>query len=390
MWPSPAPPGAGLGQRRHNPNTGKIRAETLCRTGLWLREVTAPYGCPMLVDLRSDTVTKPTRSMRAALAAADVGDDIYGEDPTVRRLEETVAALFDKPAAVFVPSGTMGNQICLRLLCVPGEEVICDADAHVVTYEEAGAAVHGGLQTRTVVTERGLLEPAAVARQIRPGGWGAVPTRAVAVEQTHNRGGGAVYPLDTLTQLRGLTREHDVALHCDGARIWNAHVATGTSLASYGALFDTLSVCLSKGLGAPVGSLVVCTSEQATTARTLRRRLGGGWRQAGVLAAAGLYALEHHVDRLEDDHERAGRLAETLAEAAPGVCDPEQVETNIVVLDLSVTPYSTPELVAAARAEGVLLTALGPRRARLVTHLDVDDEAVDQAGKLLAQLLTSG
>lgn len=352
--------------------------------------VTAPYGGPMLVDLRSDTVTKPTAGMRAAMAAAEVGDDVYGEDPTVRRLEETVAALFGKQAAVFVPSGTMGNQICLRLLCAPGDEVLCDADAHVVTYEGGGAAAHGGLQTRTVVTERGLLAPAEVARQIRHVEWGTVPTRVVAIEQTHNRGGGAVYPLDTLTHLRGLTREQNVALHCDGARVWNAHVATGTSLASYGSLFDTLSVCLSKGLGAPVGSLVVCAADQADYARVLRRRLGGAWRQAGVLAAAGLYALEHHVDRLEQDHERAGRLAETLAEAAPGICDPEQVQTNIVVLDLSVTPFSAPDLVAAAKADGVLVSALGPRRARLLTHLDLDDEAVEGAGKLLAQVLGGG
>jgi threonine aldolase len=354
----------------------------------WSRLEPGPYGGPMLVDLRSDTVTRPTPGMRAAMSAAEVGDDCYGEDPAVRRLEETVAALFDKQAAVFVPSGTMGNQICLRLLCDPADEVLCDADAHVVTYEGGGAAQHGGLQTRTVVTERGLLQPAEVARQIRHSEWGTVPTRVVAVEQTHNRGGGAVYPLDTLTQLRGLTREQDVALHCDGARIWNAHVATGTSLATYGSLFDTLSVCLSKGLGAPVGSLVVCTADQAAAARTLRRRLGGGWRQAGVLAAAGLYALEHHVDRLENDHECAARLADTLADVAPGICDPEQVETNIVVLDLSVTPFSAPELVAAAKADGVLVSALGPRRARLVTHLDVDDEAVDSAGKVLAQLLS--
>ncbi|MGH8870053.1 MAG: threonine aldolase family protein [Actinomycetes bacterium] len=344
----------------------------------------------MLVDLRSDTVTKPTPGMRAAMAAADVGDDVYGEDPSVRRLEDTVAALFDKPAAVFVPTGTMGNQICLRLVCPPADEVLCDADAHVVTYEGGGAAQHGGLQTRTVVTERGLLSPAEVARQIRTPQWGTVVTRAVAVEHTHNRGGGAVYPLATLTELRGLTREHDVALHCDGARVWNAHVTTGTSLASYGALFDTMSVCLSKGLGAPVGSLVVCDAEKADEARTLRRRLGGSWRQAGVLAAAGLYAIEHHVQRLADDHTRAKRLAGQLSDAAPGSCDPDAVETNIVPLDLSVTPWTTTSLVAAAREDGVLVSPIGPRRARLVTHLDLDDEAVDTAAKVLGQLLASG
>jgi len=343
----------------------------------------------MLADLRSDTVTTPTPAMRTAMAAAEVGDDVYGEDPSVRRLEETVAALFGKDAAVFVPSGTMGNQVCLRLVCPPAGEVLCDADAHVVTYEGGGAAQHGGLQTRTIVTERGLLSPADVAQQVRTAAWGTVVTHAVAVEHTHNRGGGAVYPLSTLTELRGVTAEHEVHLHCDGARIWNAHVATGTSLGTYGALFDTLSVCLSKGLGAPVGSLVVCDADKADEARVLRRRLGGGWRQAGVLAAAGLYALGHHVDRLAEDHDRAGRLADVLADAAPGVCDPDLVETNIVPLDLSVTPWTATDLVRAARDEGVLVSALGPRRVRLVTHLDVDADAVESAAKVLAALLTS-
>jgi threonine aldolase len=339
------------------------------------------------IDLRSDTVTTPTESMRAAMAAADVGDALLGEDPSVARLEETVAAVFDRPAAVFVPTGTMGNQICLRLGCPPAEEVLCDADAHVVTYEHGGAAQHGAVQTRTLVSERGLLDPAAVARQMRPAGWHTVATRAVAVEQTHNRGGGAVYPLATLRELRGLTHEHGVVLHCDGARVWNAHVATGTSLAGYGALFDTMSVCLSKGLGAPVGSLVVCDEAQAAEARTLRNRLGGGWRQAGVLAAAGLYALQHHVDRLADDHRRARRVAEVLAEAVPGVCEPDEVETNICMLDLTVTPWTTVGLVAAARAEGVLLSGIGPHRARLVTHLGVGDDDAEAAAKTLAALL---
>ena len=291
------------------------------------------------MDLRSDTLTRPTDGMRAAMAAAEVGDDVYGEDPTVNALEERVAGLFGHEAAVFVPSGTMGNQICLRLVCPPAEELICDADAHVVTYEHGGAAQHGGIQTRTV--RGGLMDAATVQAELRPAGWGTVATRAVSVEQTHNRAGGVVHSLAALQKLRAMTAAHGVALHCDGARIWNAAVATGTALSAYGPLFDTMSVCLSKGLGAPVGSLVVTDAAKAAEARTLRKRLGGGMRQAGVLAAAGLYALDHNLERLAEDHERARIIGEAV-----GVVP----ETNIVPIDLTETRYDGPSLAAAARS----------------------------------------
>jgi len=346
-----------------------------------------PAGSRPQVDLRSDTLTRPTAGMRAAMAAAEVGDDVYGEDPTVNALEEKVAGLFGQEAALFVPSGTMGNQICLRLVVPPAEELLCDADAHIVTYEGGGAAQHGGIQTRTLVSARGLLDVAAVEAQLRAPGFGTVPTRAVSVEQTHNRGGGAVYPLGTLVALRELTAGHGMALHCDGARIWNASVASGVQLSAYGELFDTLSVCLSKGLGAPVGSVVVASAAAVAEARVLRRRLGGGMRQAGILAAAGLYALRHHVDRLAEDHARARMLAEVIAEAAPRVVDPAAVETNIVPLDLTSSAYDAATLAAAARAEGVLLSVVGARRVRLVTHLDVDDAAIRRAGAVVARLL---
>ena len=342
---------------------------------------------PALVDLRSDTLTRPTEGMRAAMAAADVGDDVYGEDPTVNALQDDVAELFGKPAALFVPSGTMGNQLCLRLLVPAAEELLCDAEAHIVTYEGGGAAQHGGIQTRTLVASRGLLEPTDVAQQLRPAGYGTVPTRAVAVEQTHNRGGGAVYPLSTLQTLRELTAGVRVALHCDGARIWNASVATGVPLDAYGALFDTLSVCLSKGLGAPVGSLLLGSVEQVAEARVLRRRLGGGMRQVGILAAAGRYALRHHVDRLAEDHARAARLAERIADAAPAVVEPPLVQTNIVPLDLTKSGYDGPTLAARARADGVLISVVGPQRVRLVTSLEVDDAAVNRAGEVVCRAL---
>jgi threonine aldolase len=314
--------------------------------------------------------------MRAAMAAAEVGDDVYGEDPTVNALEERVAALFGHEAAVFVPTGTMGNQVCLRVICPPAEELLCDADAHVVTYEHGGAAQHGGIQTRTV--RGGLMDAATVEAELRPAGWGTVATRAVSVEQTHNRGGGAVHSLEALRGLRELTALHGVALHCDGARIWNAAVATGTPLSSYGALFDTLSVCLSKGLGAPVGSVVVTDTARAAEARLLRKRLGGGMRQVGVLAAAGLYALDHHVDRLAEDHARAKVIGEAVG-AVP--------ETNIVPIDLTGSSYDGPQLAAAARDEGVLISVVGPRKVRLVTHLDIDDDGAARAADVMRKLL---
>jgi threonine aldolase len=340
-----------------------------------------------VVDLRSDTVTRPTPDMLRAMASAPTGDDVYGEDPTVNALEERVADLFGHEAAVFVPTGTMGNQICLQLVVAPGEELLCGAEDHVVTYELGGAARYGGISTRTLEAPRGLLDAGAVARQLRPAGWGTVATRAVSVEQTHNRGGGAVHPLEALTALRSLTAEHGVALHCDGARIWNAHVATGVPLAEYGARFDTLSVCMSKGLGAPVGSLVVTDGTRAAQARVLRKRLGGGMRQVGVLAAAAGYALDCHVERLAEDHARARRIATELAGAAPGAVDPAAVETNIVPLDLTGTALDGPALAEKARAEDVLVSVVGPRRARVVTHLDVDDAGAQRAAGVLARLL---
>lgn len=338
-----------------------------------------------LVDLRSDTVTRPTPAMAAAMAHADTGDDVYGEDPTVNALEQRVADLFGHESAVFVPSGTMGNQICLQLVTPPGDELLCGAEDHVVTYELGGAARLGGISTRTLAAARGLITADDVVGQLRPAGWNTVVTRAVSVEQTHNRGGGAVHPLAALQELRAVTAERGVLLHCDGARIWNAHVATGVALSAYGELFDTVSVCMSKGLGAPVGSLVVTDGARAQQARVLRKRLGGGMRQAGVLAAAALHALDHHVERMADDHARARRLAGSLAPA--GVVDPSVVETNIVPLDLAGASLDGPGLAAAAKAQGVLVSVVGPRRARLVTHLDVDDDAVDRAADVLSRLL---
>jgi threonine aldolase len=331
-----------------------------------------------LIDLRSDTVTTPTPAMRRAMAEAEVGDDVYGEDPTVNALEERVAGLFGHEAALFVPSGTMGNQIGLRLVCEPGQEVLCDSEAHIVTYEMGAAAAIFGISTRTVVSDGGRLDAAQLIEQVRPhGNWHLTATAAVAVENTHNRGGGLVQPLDQLQELWSWSRSAGVNVHLDGARIFNASVASGVDLATYGRLADTASVCLSKGLGAPIGSVIVASAERIATARLWRKRLGGGMRQVGVLAAAGLHALDHHLARLAEDHEHAQLLAQRL-----GV-DPASVDTNIVVLD----GVAAPVIAEAAKAQGVLVSQVGPRRIRLVTHLGIDRAGVDRAADVLSELL---
>ncbi|WP_422631962.1 threonine aldolase family protein [Pseudokineococcus basanitobsidens] len=340
--------------------------------------------------MRSDTVSRPTAAMRAAMAAAEVGDDVYGEDPTTTALEERVAALLGHEAAVFAPSGSMTNVLGVRTLVEPGQELICDSLAHVVRAELGAHAALGGVTTRTWPSvprpgaPAGLVDPDVVEAMLTPdAGPYLVSTAAVAVENTHNFGGGTITPLAALADLRERTRAAGVAVHLDGARLWNAAVADGVDLADYGACADTVSVCLSKGLGAPVGSLLAGSAERVARARTLRKRLGGGMRQTGVLAAAGLHALDHHVDRLADDHRRAAALARTCADARPGCVDPAAVRSNIVVLDVP----DAAGVAARAAGRGVRVSSLGPRILRLVTHLDVDDDDAARAGEVLAELL---
>jgi threonine aldolase len=338
----------------------------------------------MPIDLRSDTVTRPTAAMREAMAAAPVGDDVYGEDPTVTALEQRVAELLGQEAAVFTPSGSMANQLGLRLLVQPGQELLCDTDAHVVRAELGAGAAFSGITTRTYAAARGLVDVDVIAALMRPdAGPYLVSTVAVAVENTHNFGGGTVQPLAELERLRTVADDAGLTLHLDGARLWNAHVASGVELPAYGRLFDTVSVCLSKGLGAPVGSLLATTAERVAAARVWRKRLGGGMRQVGILAAAGLHALDHHVDRLADDHRRARRLADLLAEAAPGAVDPATVETNIVVVETD----GAADIVAACREQGVLLSLLDRRHLRAVTHLDAGDDDVERAATVLGPLV---
>ncbi|GAA4252622.1 GntG family PLP-dependent aldolase [Dactylosporangium darangshiense] len=339
----------------------------------------------IVADLRSDTVTRPSAGMRAAMANAEVGDDVYGEDPTVRDLETRVAGLLGHEAGLFLPTGTMANSVAVQTLVPHGGELLCADDAHVVSYEAGAAAVHGGITTRTWNSPDGIIDPAAVAAMIRPGGGFANPTQAIAVEQTANLPGGLIHPLDRLTALHEVARRADVGLHCDGARLWHAHIATGTPLDTYGRLFDTVAVCLSKGLGAPAGSVLVGTPDHIADARRLRLRAGGAMRQAGVLAAGGSYALDHQLAQLAEDHRCARELAKVLA--GLGVVDPARVETNIVLLDLTASRWTGPDLTTAAAERGVLLTAVGPCRVRAVTHRDLTDVQLGHATDVLRRLL---
>jgi threonine aldolase len=333
-----------------------------------------------MIDLRSDTFTRPTPAMRRAMAEAEVGDDVWGEDPTIQRLEAAVAERLGHEAALYVPSGTMGNQICLRLAAPPGTEVLANEDNHILWYEAAAAPVLSGIQLHPVAGSRGTLEPAAARARVRSDRYG-VPTSAIAVEQTHNRAGGAVQPLEVLEELRALADEAGLHLHCDGARIWNASVATGIPLDGYGRLFDSLSVCFSKGLGAPVGSAVVGRRDLVERAREVRHLYGGAMRQAGVLAAAALVALEEQVDRLADDHANAHGLAETVAAAVPGSLDPAAVQTNMVLLAAGAFGTDGPGLVERLAGLGVLAADTDPDRVRLVFSYEVSAEEAERAAK---------
>lgn len=339
-----------------------------------------------VIDLRSDTLTRPSQAMREAMLATPVGDDVYGEDPSVAELEARVAALLGHEAGLFVPTGSMGNLLGIWLLVPPGQEVLCDQQAHIVRAEMGAHAQLHGITTRTWQTSDGIVDARTVQAAIAPdNGPFLVRTAALEVENTHNFGGGTVHSLEALEDIRAVAEMAGLPMHLDGARLWNAHVATGTPLASYGALFDTVNVCLSKGLGAPVGSVLVSTKERIDRARVQRKRLGGGWRQAGMLAAAGLFALEHNIERLADDHRAARSLATAVAEQAPAAVDPSTVPTNIVVVRTG--GLVAAEVVRRAGEQGVALSAVGSHLVRAVTHLDVTDEQCAEAGRVLGGVL---
>ena len=341
-----------------------------------------------LIDLRSDTVTKPSAGMREAMAKALVGDDVYGEDPTINSLEERVAKLFGKEAALFCPSGSLANQLSIRMLVAPGEELITETNSHIVRAELGAGAVFSGITTRTWLASRGLLSADDALNIARPdSGPYLVSTTAIAVENTHNFGGGTVQSIGEIKKLRQESEKLGIALHLDGARIWNAHIASGVELIEYGKYFDTVSVCLSKGLGAPVGSLMIASKERVAKARQWRKRYGGGMRQAGILAAAGHYALDNNLPLLKVDHVRAKSIASAVAAVAPKVIDPATVDTNIVGLELATLKISASELSNQLKEKGILAGALGPKYLRMVTHLDLTDGDIEVVNQILPQLL---
>ena len=344
----------------------------------------------MLVDLRSDTLTQPTAGMRRAMAEAVVGDEQKREDPTVIALEERAAELLGQDEAVYLPTATMGNQIALRMLSEPGDEVLAEASSHVFRYELGGPAVHSGLAMKAIPSLDGRFSATDVRASVNPpGDLHTAPTRVLSLENTHNGGGGRVWPLEQLREVVGEGRRHGLNVHLDGARLMNAAVASGVPAADYGREFDTVTLCLSKGLGCPLGALIATSAERAPKARRYKHLFGGAMRQAGIVAAAGLYALDHHVERLADDHANARRLATGLAEAGLPV-DLEQVETNFVFLDARALGMSGEEALARLRDEGVLMSFAARKDVlRAVTHLDVSAEDIESAIERSVRALAS-
>lgn len=341
-----------------------------------------------MIDLRSDTVTQPTPAMRQAMAAAEVGDDVYSEDPTVNRLEQEAATIFGREAAIFVPTGTMGNQIAIRLHTEHGQEVICEARSHILDWEMAMTAAFSGCQARTVAGERGILTWSQIKPAIGAKIYYRAQTGLISLENTHNMAGGTVTPLPILEEIWAGAREAGLPVHLDGARVFNAATALGIGVAELTRGFDTVMFCLSKGLGAPVGSMVVGSREAIDRARIFRKALGGGMRQAGILAAAGLIALKEMPTRLGDDHANARLIAEAIAAEPTAEIDLDAVQTNIVIFTLR-NSGDAAAFCAALKQKGVLASAIGPHSVRFVTHYDVDQAACKEAASIIVALLRS-
>lgn len=342
-----------------------------------------------VIDLRSDTLTRPDAAMRRAMAEAPVGDDVYGEDPTVRALEERTAALLGKEAALFVPSGTMGNQLAIRCQTEPGDEILLHEAGHIALYERGGYALLSGVSLRLLPGHGGLVEPATVAAQARPAKLAAYgiypPSRLLALENTHNAGGGTVWPMAQLAEVVATGREMGMAAHLDGARLWNAAVALDAAPSAIAASFDSISVCFSKGLGAPVGSALVGSKALIMKARRFRGLFGGAMRQAGIIAAGALHALDNNRERLAIDHQRARALAEGLASLEAFEVAVERVQTNIVMAE--VVGVDAAAVVEAAAGRGVKVTAFGPTRLRFVTHLDLPENAVERTLQVMGEVV---
>jgi len=339
-----------------------------------------------MIDLRSDTVTKPTEAMRQAIASAEVGDDVLGDDPTVITLERRTAEILGKPAAVYMPSGTMTSQVAIRAHTEPGDEILIEATAHSYFFEAGAPAGISGVMCRLIQVNRGIFTTDQVLAALRPKNLHFPPTKLLCVENTHNRGGGSIWPIETIAEVVQAARQGNLRTHLDGARLWNAAIATGLSEADYARYFDTVSVCFSKGLGAPVGSALAGPQEFIHRARRFRKMLGGGMRQAGIIAAGALYGLQYHRQRLPEDHANAKRLAEGLARLPGLKIDPAAVETNI--LFFHVTATSAADLVAKLKERNILMQAAGSDLIRAVTHLDVSSDQIDQTLESFHQILT--
>ena len=341
---------------------------------------------PPVIDLRSDTVTRPTAAMRRAMADAEVGDDVMNEDPTILRLQETTAALLGKEAALFVPSGTMANQIAIGLHTRPGDELVCDPTAHVYVWEGGGIARLWGVTPRTIEPAHGLLQLGDLKGKVRPDDSHYARTRVVCLENTQNRKGGKVHPITTVAEIAGWARAHGLAMHLDGARLMNAVVASGIAAAEWARYFDTVAICFSKGLGAPVGSAIVGSHDAIHEAHRLRKALGGGMRQAGIIAAGALHALENHVTRLAEDHQNAQILAKAVEETPGLSLESGPVETNLVWIVVDPSLGTAREVADRLKAEGVLISALGAQVVRACTHLDVSKADVTRAADILRRL----
>lgn len=338
-----------------------------------------------IIDLRSDTVTKPSAGMRKAIASAEVGDDVYKEDPTVNRLESYAAELFGKEAALFVPTGLMGNQICLNVLTNPGDEVICERHAHIFQYESGAPAMLSGIQLNLVEGTRGVITPAQIEPLIRPESAYYMPrTRVIEIENTHNVAGGAVFPIENIIEIKNLADKYKLYTHLDGARIWNASVKTGISLSEYAKYCDTLSCCLSKGLGAPIGSIILGTKDFIKEAYRVRKAIGGGMRQVGIIAAAGLYALENNIHRLAEDHHKARILAEHLDTLQNVEINLESVETNMLMFrPISMT---VEDALSKLKEEGLILGTGGFGIIRAVTHMDVSFDDIEKVKVIFSKI----
>lgn len=340
-----------------------------------------------IIDLRSDTVTRPTLKMRQIIASAEVGDDVFGDDPNVNHLQETVGKLLGKEAALFVPSGTMANQVSIKAHTQPGDEVILEENSHVFNYESGAPALLSGVTVHTLKGIRGVFTAEQVENALRPSDHHFAPSCLIVVENTHNRAGGIIFPVEEMKRIRDVASQNGLKIHLDGARLWNASAATGLDLRSWADLADSVSVCLSKGLGAPVGSLIAGGKEFINRCHRYRKVFGGGMRQAGILAAAGLYAIEHHRERLVEDHDNCRLLAETIAPLPGAIIDLQAVQTNILILELGKdAPFDGHGMVNALKDTNIWITAAGKNKVRLVTHLDVSREDIEEAGRRIKRV----